>query len=82
MTPVIVIAFAAPTALSANAPAIPLVEMLTTSPLSTPTSAAEPVLRIDIALALALYTRSLAVIPLTVNIFAVMFAAVVGWVSV
>ena len=82
VTPVIVIAFAVPTALSANVPAMPLVEMLTTSFVSTPTSDAEFVLSRVVALVVESYTRLLVVIPVTVRFFAVMFAVVEGCVSV
>ena len=56
--------------------------MVTASPLSTPTSAAEPLLRSAVADVLPSYTRSFAVMPDTVRVFTVIEAVVVGWVSV
>ena len=50
------------------------------SPATTPTNAAKPVERV--AVRDAAYVRSAAVIPDTVRFLAVMFAVVVGWVSV
>ena len=54
VTPVTVIAFAVPTVLSANDPLMPLVEMFTVSPDSTPTNAADPVFSRAVALVVAL----------------------------
>ena len=69
-----------PTFLLANVAVAPAVESVTLSPLMTPESAAEPLLRSAVAESVALYSRLLAVMPVTVSSLVVMFASVVGWV--
>ena len=81
-TPVTVIAFAVPMFLVTNEPAIDAVLRFTVSFVSTPTSAADVVSSSAVALVVALYTRLLVAMPLTVSVFAVMLAVVVGCVSV
>ena len=68
------------TSLDANVPAAPLVASVTASPLYTPTSAAPDVFKV--AIVLALYILSVAAIPETVSVAGVMFAVVLGCVSV
>ena len=67
--------------LVANVPGAPLVPSVTVSPESTPTrlAAARPW---SVAVVLPLYVLSDAVIPETVSVAGVMFAVVVGCVSV
>ena len=81
-SPAIVTTLLVPTFLLANVAVAPAVESVTLSPLITPESAAEPLLRSAVAESVALYSRLLAVIQVTVSSLAVMFAEVVGWVSV
>ena len=69
-----------PTFLEAKVPVAPLVLRVTVSPLNTPTSVAPDVL--SVAVVLALYTLFAAVMPETVRPAGVMFAVVVGCVSV
>ena len=76
--PVMVMGFAVPTFLLANVPAIEPVESVTTSFVSTPDNAAFVVSRTEVADSLALYTRLLAVIPVTVSVFSVIEPVVVG----
>ena len=54
----------------------------TVSPLMTPDSAAEPLLRSAVAELVASYSRLLAVMPVTVRSLARIDAVVVGWVMV
>ena len=63
-----------------NVPVAPVVDKVTVSAATLPTSAALVFTRV--AVTLALYTLLLAVMPLMVRVLAVMFAEVVGWVSV
>ena len=58
------------------------VESTTSSDPCLPTSAAEPFTRRVVATTPESYTRSVAVIPVTVSSLAVIDAVVVGWVSV
>ena len=77
-----VIVLPVPMFLVPNAPEAVLVSIVTVSPVSTPTSAAEPTCKMDVALVVALYTRDVAVTPLTVSDFAVIEAVTpVGCVS-
>ena len=76
--PAMVTVFALPTFLFANDPAIEAVERLTASPDSTPDNAAFVVSRTDVAESDALYTRLLAVIPVTVMVFSVIEPVAVG----
>ena len=69
-----------PMFLLANVPVAAVVDNVTTSFASTPTSAADPFT--NVAVVLALYVLLLAVMPLMVSSLAVMEAVVVGWVSV
>ena len=71
-------AFAVPTVFAAKEPAIDEVLRFTVSLVSTPTRTAEVVSNSAVALVEALYTRLLVLMPLTVNVFAVMLAVVVG----
>ena len=80
--PVIVIALLLPTVFEANVPLIPATDMETVSPLTTPESAADDVTSWSYASVVASYTRLLAVMPVTVNVFAVTDAEVDGWVRV
>ena len=66
----------------ANAPAIPEVERVTVSPLTTPLREAEFVTRWLVASVFPSYVLLVAVMPVTVSDFDVMLAVVVGWVSV
>ena len=71
-----VTALLVPTFLLANVPAMPLVEMVTVSPATTPTNAGELV--VSVAVTPWSYTLLLAPMPVTVSVFAVMSAVVVG----
>ena len=71
-----------PTFLLANVAVADAVDSETLSPLMTPASAAEFLFSSAVAESVALYSRLLAVMPVTVSSLAVMFADVVGWVSV
>ena len=71
-----------PTVFDANVAVAPVVLSVTASMPITPFSAAEPLFRSDVAAVVASYTLLLAVIPVMVSAFAVMFAVVVGWVTV
>ena len=55
-----------------------VVERLTLSPLSTPTKAAEFLIKRPVAEVFASYTLLVAVIPVTVMVLVVMLAVVVG----
>ena len=70
-----------PTFLLANAPAAEAVDRFTASPLTTPTSEADPLLRSEVAEVDASYTLSLAVMPDTVRVLEVIFADELGCVS-
>ena len=74
--------FAVPIALVANVAVADNVTNVTSSVPCTPTIVAPPLLRSEVALTVASYTRLDAVIPVTVNSFARIDAVVVGWVSV
>ena len=80
--PEIVMAFALPTFLFAKIPAMEEVERLTESPDSTPDNAALEVSSVEVAFAEALYTRLLAVMPVTVMVFAVTAPVTVGCINV
>ena len=69
-----------PTFFEENVPVADAVEMVTESPLTTPTNAAEP--RFRDAVLFWSYVLLLAVTPETVSALAVIVAVVVGWVSV
>ena len=71
-----------PTDLVSNNAVAELSSSVTTSFISMPTREAAFLTSNDVAAVDALYTRLEAVIPLTVNVFRVMFAVVLGWVSV
>ena len=71
-----------PTFLLAKVAVAAVVTSDTVSFVSTPTNAAEALFNNAVADVVALYTRLLAVMPLTVRVFTVMLAVVVGWVSV
>ena len=58
------------------------VDKETLSPLMTPDSAAEFLFNKAVAETVESYSRLLVVMPVTVRVFVVMFADVVGWVSV
>ena len=73
-----VMAFALPMFLVAKFPAMEAVERITESPLSRPDNAALEVSSVEVALAEALYTRLLAVMPVTVMVFAVIEPVTVG----
>ena len=74
--------FPVATFLSANVAVADDVESVTVSPEMTPESAADALFNSAVAEFVASYSRSLAVMPVTVSSFAVMEAVVVGWVSV
>ena len=76
--PEIVIVFALPTFLLAKDPVMEAVERLTASPDSTPDNAAPVVSKTDVAELDALYTRLLAVMPVTVSVFSVIEPVAVG----
>ena len=69
------------TDLFANVAVADAVESVTVSPVSLPTSAADPRTSSEVADVVESYTRLLAVMPDTVSSFAVMLAVVVGWLS-
>ena len=71
-----VTALAVPTFLLANVPAMPAVEMVTTSPDTTPTNAGELV--VSDAVVFWSYVLLLAVMPVTVSSLAVISAVMVG----
>ena len=66
------------TLLLANVAVADEVDKVTTSPETTPDSAAEPVFNNAVADVVRSYSRLLAVMPVTVMFFAVMFAVAVG----
>ena len=78
--PVMVTVLLLPTVFEEKVPVADVVLSVTVSPRTLPTSAAEPFTKV--AVVLALYTLFEAVMPEMVSSFAVMFAVVVGWVSV
>ena len=80
--PEIVMVLVVPTVLVANSAEAPLWLRVTLSPETTPESAAEVLTSWDVASTVWLYTRLLAVIPVTVSALATIAADVVGWVSV
>ena len=80
VTPDTVTVFPVPNAEESNSPDAADVLMVIWSPLTTPTNSAKPVARV--AVRVVAYVRSAAVMPDTVRFLAVMFAVVVGWVSV
>ena len=80
--PAMVTVLLVPIVLVANVAVALAVLNVTVSPVSLPTSAAELLFNNAVASTVESYTRSLAVIPLTVSVFTVMLAVVVGWVSV
>ena len=71
-----------PTVFDANVAVAPVVLNVTASPLTTPFSAADPLLRSDVAAVVESYTLLVAVMPLMVSPFCMTSAVVVGWVSV
>ena len=74
--------FAIATVFVANVAVALDVDKVTLSPLKTPDSAAEFLFSSAVAESVALYSRLLAVMPVTVSSFAKIDALVVGWVSV
>ena len=80
--PLIVMIFPVPFALLANTPVADDVDSVTASAPMTPARAADPLMRREVAAVVPSYTLLLAVMPVTVRVFAVMFAVAVGWVSV
>ena len=80
--PAIVIVLFVPMFLFAKVAVAELWVRVTTSDVSFPTSAAEPFTRRSVAATVESYTRLLAVMPDTVSSLSVMFAVVLGWVSV
>ena len=82
VSPAMVTCLPTPTFLLAKLAVANEVDSVTVSPLMTPESAAEPLLSNAVADVVASYSRLLAVMPVTVIVFAVMDAVAVGWVSV
>ena len=78
LRPATVIVLLLPTFLSANVAVADAVDSVTASPETTPESAAEPLFRSVVAELLPSYTLLLAVMPVTVRVFAVIDAVVVG----
>ena len=76
--PVMVICLLVPMFLFAKVAVAELWLSVTVSPVSTPDSAAEVFTRSDVATADASYTRSVAVMPVTVRILRTMEAVTVG----
>ena len=73
-----VIGLAVPMFLVSNVAVAEVWSRVTTSFVATPARAAEPLTRRVVALVFALYTRSLAVMPVTVSSLVVMAAEVDG----
>ena len=78
VTPVMVIGLLVPMFLFAKVAVAALWLSVTMSPVSTPDSADEVFTRSDVATADALYTRLVAVMPVTVRILRTMDAVTVG----
>ena len=68
--------------LSANVAVADEVDNVTPSAPMTPERAAEPLIRREVAVVVPSYSLLLAVMPVTVRAFAVMFAVAVGCVTV
>ena len=66
----------------ANVAVAEVVDNVTASAPITPESAAEPLISREVAAVVPSYSLLLAVMPVTVSAFAVMFAVVDGWVTV
>ena len=82
VSPAMVTVFPVATFLSANVAVADDVESVTVSPEMTPESAADALFNSAVAELVASYSRLLAVMPVTVSVFAEISAVVVGWVSV
>ena len=78
VSPEIVTVFAVPTVLVANSAVAPLRSSPGVSPKTIPESAAEVVTSCEVASTVRSYTRLLAVMPVTVSVFAIIVAVVVG----
>ena len=80
--PIMVTVLPVPTVFVANVAVAPVVLNVTASAPITPLNAAEPLFNKDVAAVVASYTLLLAVMPVMVRAFAVMFAVAVGCVTV
>ena len=76
--PAMVTVLLLPIVLVANVAVALVVERVTVSPVSLPTIAADALFNNAVAEVVASYTRSFAVMPLMVSVFAVIDAMVVG----